>query len=275
MKTTFFKQLSILLLALVIGFGAVGCEQLKKELGISDELATADEKMDVVEDFGASFAGSDEGAPEFWVSEDMPVSPAPGLDLVGRIFHFRKDTTFIRKGLTVTIDRTFFTLDSVPSEQYDSLTSAWVTRKVTVKGTYTGVNRTAKIDHIGQIKVQQIAPADTIHLFNGAGGRTVESSFKARWRNVQRTFKANHQWSMKNVHIYRDREAHPYPIDGSLSVNSVVKRTVTNNQGTTTKEILVSYTVTFDGSGYAKIDLLDGGTYWISLADGTTYEQKP
>jgi len=264
------------LILCVIGalFALSGCDQARNPMSDTSGGATYDDRSDAVEDFGATVAGQDEAMPEMWGTESGSPNGTAVAAMVREIPRIC-DTTYYRHGLTITIDRTYYSADSQASEKYDPETSVWVTRHVTITGTWNGLLRSAAINHDGTVRVDGIAPNDTIRILNGTGKRTVESKFEAKFRKMQRTVEATHSWQIRNVRFNRDRDTYPYPLSGSISVETIIKRKMVKNYRTVTVDIDVDYTVFFDGTEYAKVVVVDGPNFWIDLKDGSCDDDHP
>jgi len=228
----------------------------------------------VAEDFAATLADPDEGTLDTRAEMDfMPrsrmVEPPEERAPVSR------DTTFIRHGLTFTIDITFYDVNDIPSEEYDSLTTVRMTRLMTITGSHEGPMRQATLNHESFLERNHIAPEDEIHIINGNATSTVTSHFDAIWRNVTRDFQAQHSWTREDIQIHTDRELHPYPLSGTITGHTVITRTIVRNNRNVTETVEVGFTMTFDGTRYARMEMDDGTVFWIDLDTGIAYRERP
>lgn len=262
----------LLALSLLLG----GCSG-DDATGVNDEeyTPTAEDIDDSAQDFAVALADPEEGMLALWLGmgdigfdgETAPMKPAGPVAVA--------DTSFQRGPFTITIDRTFYDADGNPSEEYDSSSTVRMTRVLTLVGTRETFRRTASVDHWDSLAVDGIAPGDTIRTRSGEGRRTVSATFQARWRPVDRTFNAEHEWTVNDMQVNVDRVTYPFPLDGSIDVHTTMERVITSPMRTVTVEVEVQFTVSFDGTRYAEVVVVDGPTYWIDLVTGEIYRERP
>ncbi|MBD3166280.1 hypothetical protein GF324_06760 [bacterium] len=270
MKT--HRVLLLLALAAMLAF-VVACDE--DTTGNDTEFAepTTDDMDDTAEDFAATLADPETGIITYWESEGL--SDGGFASMKEGTVPQVADTSFERGGITITIDRTFYDIEDNPSEVYDSSSTVRMTRLLTMEGERTGARRSATIDHESFIDVTGMASDDTVRTINGNGSREVSSTFQARWRPVQRTFEAVHTWQEHDIERHVDRRANPYPLSGSITGATDIVRSAERGNRTRTVEVNVEFTVTFDGSRYAMVEIVDGPTYWVDLDTGLAYRERP
>jgi hypothetical protein len=267
------KRKTILLLAALGLLNLFACTQDDSPtaaLQISD-----DEYADAAEDFGATLAAGNEGFLTTILSESTGTENLDGGPLARKGAPVVQDTTWEHNGLTFTVDRTFYDAEGNPSEVYDSLTTVRTTRHLTITGTIVRPHRTATIDHDGFIDRTGIAPDDTLSTINGFGEREVTSVFQPRWRPTIRHYHGFHEWTINGLKVARDREIYPWPLEGTIAGHTVSQYEIEHPNNIHTRTVDITFTVTFDGTQYAHVEIENGPEYWVDLSDGTVYFDPP
>ncbi|MBZ0265047.1 hypothetical protein K8I28_10295 [bacterium] len=271
-----YLQQKYIISLVVLGFlflGLSGCsEEDKAPVSQSEELST-DELEIAVEDFGDLVADPVEGILSHWMDD----VDSPGVlqnDLKND--HDIADTVIVRDNLTISIDLTFFDSEGTESEIYDPLSTVRMTKNVTIEGARENPQRTTTINGSNFHDISGIAPEDTLRTINSNGTRAVESTFEGRLREVTVTFAGEHDWTASDVLVSRDRETSPYPLSGTIDATDTIYRRVELPNGTRTLEFETNFTVTFDGSQYAEIYVVEfDRTFWIDLENGDVYRIRP
>lgn len=270
------KRKSTSLILFLFGFALVFMVGCATENGTSPTFSgpTSDDYDDLAEDLGATLASADDGVldtrPMMDFDSNLNDIPAPPGDQP--VCH---DTTFQRNGITITIDLTFYDAAGIESEVYDSLTTVRMTREMTIEGTIEGFQRTATINHHSLLERDHIAPSDTVSIINGTATRMVSSTFMPRWRPLERHIEAEHHLSKNQILVGRDRELYPYPISGTIEGNSTITRSAERFNDHREATLEIGYTLTFDGTRYARMEMDNGFVYWIDLDTGESYRERP
>ncbi|MFC2150360.1 hypothetical protein ACFLQV_02535 [Calditrichota bacterium] len=267
---TYPAQPLILLTAFIMIF--TGCSPSTNPSG---QVATTDQQTDVSEDFGATISADDEGILALWMETDYlfnpPSSASTAADGDSSKTRFRREMD----GLTIDFELTFYDANDNPSPTYDSLTTVRAVRDITIDGTLESLHRTATIHHVDHTEISGIAPHDSIHVLNGSSQREVESTFKAAFRKVQRTFKGEHDMQVTNFTWHRDYDAHPYPFDGIIDARTIMYLNQSGGQGEGTFELALDFSIGFDGTQYAEMRIDDGESFWIDLETGECHTRHP
>lgn len=267
MERQLSKLMTLLLMTLAV-LVAAGCSEDDTVSGTGDDEITAEDVDVITEDFATTLADDEEGLLVDYTDLQLPSGSSKTAYTVS-------DTGGQNRGnLTITRVRIFYDSLGNASDRYDPETTVAMDRMLTIEGTRTNVlqTRTSSIYHSDSLRIDDIAPEDTVRTLNGIGVREVTSEFESLDSSVVRSFNGSYNVRVVDLMIERDE---PYPLDGEIQVDAYRERTVTVDGAQRTVTVELSFTIEFDGTQLATMTLDDGTVYYIDLSLARRYRVRP
>lgn len=262
---------------LVVVFWGIGCSHDDGDSLVGSTDGASEEDVDMaVDGFAATLADPEEGLLPLWGEAINPPMQSSDTGKPGVTQDYAVLDTLIRErgGLTMTMIHLFYDAEGNEYQHPDSLTVR-MTRDLTIEGTVEGPRRSVIIDHTGFLEVEGLARGDTIRTLNDEGRRHVEGTFQANWRDLSREWNVDHAWTATDMQFHIDRFHYPFPLQGVVTVTSEVHRSTSGPNGDRSEDFEIEYTVTFDGTRYALVELSDGRTFYIDLTRGRAHRHRP
>lgn len=270
MKMLSTRMKMMLLMSSLFLLYAVGCSDSDGGNAMYAQ-PTDEDREDIAEDFGTALAGEEEGMLGMWHDGGTTLTDRTGTRALD-------DTLTVEHGgFTMVRIRDFYDVNDIWSEFYIPGVTARMVQTLTVEGTRESVsgNRSVTVSHADTLDITGLLLTDEIKYINGNGDRNVEGEFRSRFRQNVRTFESHYDWTVTDLQIHNDREEHPYPLDGTISVQGVWINTHTNPGRDFEQSVLFSFEIHFDGTRYAELVFENGATFWIDLDNGWCWHDRP
>lgn len=156
---------------------------------------------------------------------------------------------------------TFYDATGAVQAKFDSLTTASIRTQSTLDGETSREGFTATFQRRGDMTVSGLAGKETQRTWNGTSTGSISRS-GATVSGVTRTFTMTESETVKNVVRAVDREAHPWPLAGTIT--RTVHVVAQGPGGERTRD--VTTVLTFDGTATPTLTI-DGVAHVLDLAD--------